>query len=161
MRTAVHWLSKDQRKDGSWYGRWGICYIYGTWGAVTGLKAEGVSKKHPSMQKAAAWLRSIQNADGGWGESCRSDIQMTYVSLKTSTLTDTAWALDALIAIADRPTTAIQKGITFLLDSLEKEDWTTDYPKGQGMGGAFYIHYHSYRYIFPLLALAHYRRKFE
>ncbi|CAH8708383.1 squalene--hopene cyclase [Paenibacillus thiaminolyticus] len=161
IRNAVHWLLKDQRKDGSWYGRWGICYIYGTWGAVTGLKAAGVSKKHPSMQKAAAWLKSIQNADGGWGESCRSDIQMTYVSLTTSTLTDTAWALDALIAIADRPTTAIQKGITFLLDSLEKEDWTTDYPKGQGMGGAFYIHYHSYRYIFPLLALAHYRNKFE
>ncbi|WP_374020829.1 squalene--hopene cyclase [Paenibacillus thiaminolyticus] len=161
IRNAVHWLLKDQRKDGSWYGRWGICYIYGTWGAVTGLKAVGISRKHPSMQKAAAWLKSIQNADGGWGESCRSDIQMTYVSLKTSTLTDTAWALDALIAIADRPTTAIQKGITFLLDSLEKEDWTTDYPKGQGMGGAFYIHYHSYRYIFPLLALAHYRRKFE
>lgn len=161
IRNAIHWLLKDQRKDGSWYGRWGICYIYGTWGAVTGLKAVGVAKNHPSMQKAAAWLRSIQNADGGWGESCRSDIQMTYVPLKTSTLTDTAWALDALISTADRPTTAIQKGITFLLDSLEKEDWTTDYPKGQGMGGAFYIHYHSYRYIFPLLALAHYRRKFQ
>lgn len=83
------------------------------------------------MQKAAAWLRSIQNADGGWGESCRSDIQMTYVPLKTSTLTDTAWALDALIAIADRPTTAI-KGITFLLDSLEKRIGRRTIPKAKG-----------------------------
>lgn len=161
IQNAVNWLLKNQRKDGSWYGRWGICYIYGTWGAITGLKAIGLSKSHPNIQKAVAWLRSIQNSDGGWGESCQSDIQMTYVPLKTSTLTDTAWALDTLITIADLPTPAIQKGITYLLDSLEKEDWTTDYPKGQGMGGAFYIHYHSYRYIFPLLALAHYRRKFE
>lgn len=75
IRNAVHWLLKNQRKDGSWYGGWGICYIYGTWGAVTGLKAVGVSKNHPSMQKAATWLRSIQNSDGGWGESCRSDIK--------------------------------------------------------------------------------------
>ncbi|TJY41326.1 squalene--hopene cyclase [Cohnella pontilimi] len=161
IRNAVNWLLRNQRKDGSWYGRWGICFIYGTWGAITGLRAVGLSKSHPSIQKASAWLSSIQNPDGGWGESCRSDIQMTYVPLTTSTLTDTAWALDALIAIADRPTTAIQKGITYLLGSLEIEDWTTDYPKGQGMGGAFYIHYHSYRYIFPLLTLAHYRRKFE
>ncbi|TMV49152.1 squalene--hopene cyclase [Paenibacillus mesophilus] len=161
IRNSVHWLLNNQRKDGSWYGRWGICYIYGTWGAITGLKAAGISNSTPSIQKAAAWLGNIQNPDGGWGESCHSDIQMTYVPLKTSTLTDTAWALDALITIADRPTAAIQKGITYLLDSLEKVDWTTDYPKGQGMGGSFYIHYHSYRYIFPLLALAHYRRKFE
>jgi squalene cyclase len=80
--------------------------------------------------------------------------------LKASTLTDTAWALDALITVADRPTIFIPKGITYLLRSLENNDWTTDYPKGQGMGGAFYIHCHSYRYIYPLLALAHYRRKF-
>ncbi|MGD8191855.1 squalene--hopene cyclase [Brevibacillus ginsengisoli] len=161
IQNAVNWLLKNQQKNGAWYGRWGICYIYGTWGAITGLKAVGISKSHPSIQKAEAWLRSFQNSDGGWGESCQSDIKNTYVPLKTSTLTDTAWALDALITIADRPTTPIQKGITYLLDSLEKEDWTTDYPKGQGMGGAFYIHYHSYRYIFPLLALAHYRKKFE
>ncbi len=161
VQHAVQWLFQNQRADGSWYGRWGICYIYGTWGATTGLKAVGIPNSHPSIQKAAAWLLSIQNPDGGWGESCQSDIQMTYVPLKTSTLTDTAWALDALITIADRPTEAIRKGITYLLDSFEKEDWTTDYPKGQGMGGAFYIHYHSYRYIFPLLALTNYRRKFE
>ncbi|CAH0120836.1 Sporulenol synthase [Paenibacillus sp. CECT 9249] len=161
IRNAINWLLKNQRKDGSWYGRWGICYIYGTWGAMTGLKAAGISPSHPSMQRAAAWLESIQNSDGGWGESCQSDMQMTYVPLRTSTLTDTAWALDALITIADKPASAIRRGIAYLLDSLEKEDWTTDYPKGQGMGGAFYIHYHSYRYIFPLLALAHYRRKFE
>lgn len=161
IRNGVHWLLNNQRNDGSWYGRWGICYLYGTWGAITGLKAVGLPTSHPSIQKAAAWLSRIQNSDGGWGESCQSDVRMTYVPLHASTLTDTAWALDALIAITDRPTAAIRKGIVYLLDSLGKQDWTTDYPKGQGMGGAFYIHYHSYRYIFPLLALAHYRRKFE
>jgi len=160
IQRAVNWLEKDQRKDGSWYGRWGICFLYGTWAAITGLLAVGVSKHHPSIQKATAWLRKIQNPDGGWGESCRSDTQMSYVPLRTSTLTDTAWALDALISIEDRPTIRIQKGIEYLLESLDKEDWTTDYPKGQGMGGAFYIHYHSYRYIFPLLALSHFQEKF-
>jgi sporulenol synthase len=160
IRNSVQWLLHHQRKDGSWYGRWGICFIYGTWGAVTGLKAVGLPNSHPNLEKAAAWLLSIQHADGGWGESCRSDMQMTYVPLQASTLTDTAWALDALIAMADRPTAAIQRGIAYLLNSLEASDWTTAYPQGQGMGGALYMHYASYRYIFPLLALAHYRRKF-
>jgi sporulenol synthase len=81
--------------------------------------------------------------------------------LGASTVTQTSWALDALIAAADKPTAEIRRGISYLIASLEKEDWTISYPKGQGMGGAFYIHYHSYRYMFPLLALSHYRKKFE
>nr|WP_263326239.1 squalene--hopene cyclase [Neobacillus sp. Marseille-Q6967] len=161
MKKGVNWLLNDQRDDGSWYGRWGICYIYGTWAAITGLLAAGLPASHPAIQKAAKWLRSIQNQDGGWGESCYSDSKNTYIPLQESTLTHTAWALDALIAVTDRPGRDIQNGIHFLLNGLDKEDWTTSYPKGQGMAGAFYIHYHSYRYIFPLLALAHYRNKYE
>lgn len=158
---GVKWLLKHQEWDGSWYGRWGICYIYGTWGAVTGLAAVGVPVSDSSIHKAVAWLQGIQNADGGWGESCYSDSKKTYVPLGASTLTHTAWALDTLICVSDKPTQAIRKGISYLLRNLIKEDWTTAYPKGQGMAGAFYIHYHSYRYIFPLLALAHFRKKFE
>lgn len=160
IERGVEWLLKKQEKDGSWYGRWGICYLYGTWASITGLMAVDFPKSHPSIQKAAHWLRSIQNRDGGWGESCRSDIKKSYVPLRTSTLTHTAWALDALIAVSEKPTAAIQKGISYLLNSLKIEDWTTDYPKGQGMAGGFYIHYHSYRYIFPLLALSNYQKKF-
>ncbi|MCM2532112.1 squalene--hopene cyclase [Neobacillus pocheonensis] len=161
IKKGVKWLLKHQEKDGSWYGRWGICYIYGTWSVITGLLAVSVPSSHPSVQQAVKWLQTIQNEDGGWGESCQSDSKKAYVPLGTSTLTQTAWALDALIAATDKPTSEIRKGISYLLSSLQKEDWTTAYPKGQGMGGAFYIHYHSYRYIFPLLALSHYRRKFE
>jgi squalene cyclase len=143
---GVEWIIETLRKDQSPDGSWAYPFDTGIstdaymiillrtleiddkeliWGAITGLKAVGISKSHSSIQKAAAWLNSIQNSDGGWGESCQSDIQMTYVPLKTSTLTDMAWALNTLIIIADRPTTAIQKGITYLLDSLMKEDWTT------------------------------------
>ncbi len=160
LRSAVKWLLNNQEKDGSWYGRWGICYLYGTWGAITGLKAAGLSTDHVSIKKALAWIKSTQNGDGGWGESCRSDIQKQFVPLAASTLTDTSWAVDSLIAAENSPTEEIHQGIRYLLASLNKTDWTTRYPKGQAVPDAFYVHYHSYRYIFPLLALSHYRLKF-
>ena len=161
IKKGIRWLLKDQKKDGSWYGRWGICYLYGTWAAITGLLAVGVAADHSSIQKAVEWLRRIQNNDGGWGESCHSDSKKSYVPLKSSTLTHTAWALDALIAVSEKPTPEIEKGISYLVGALKNDDWMTDYPKGQGMAGGFYSHYHSYRYIFPLIALAHYREKYE
>ena len=161
IEQGIDWLLRDQKKDGSWYGRWGICYIYGTWAAVTGLTAAGIKPQTPAIQKSVNWLCHIQNKDGGWGESCNSDIRNTYVPLHSSTLTHTSWALDALISAAEKPTPEIQAGISYLLTSYDKSDWTIDYPVGQGMSGGFYIHYHSYRYIFPLLALTHYKRKFE
>ncbi|WP_274364383.1 squalene--hopene cyclase [Paenibacillus thermotolerans] len=161
VRKAVSWLAKHQEPDGSWYGRWGICYVYGTWAAVTGLRAVGISNRDVAIARAVDWLKRIQNKDGGWGESCRSDQQGKYVPLGESTLTHTAWALDALISASDRTTPEIERGVSFLLESLRREDRTTAYPGGQGIPGAFYIHYHSYRYIFPLLALSHYRRLFN
>jgi sporulenol synthase len=161
IKKAANWLIANQEKDGSWYGRWGICYLYGTWAAVTGLSSVGLSSNHPSLQRAANWLNSIQNPDGGWGESCRSDSEKKYVALNESTLSHTAWALDSLISVSEKPTTEIQNGITYLLESIDKNDWTNDYPKGQGMAGGFYVHYHSYRYIFPLLALSHYQQKYR
>ncbi|WP_338472969.1 squalene--hopene cyclase [Niallia sp. XMNu-256] len=161
IRKGVNWLLHDQERNGSWYGRWGICYLYGTWAAITGLSAVGIRSSHRSIRNGVKWLQTIQNEDGGWGESCKSDRKKTYVPLKHSTLTHTAWAVDALIAAHDQPTKVINRGIQYLVNHLNRNDWTTDYPKGQGLPGAVYIHYHSYRYIFPLLALAHYRNKFE
>jgi sporulenol synthase len=160
IARGIKWLIDHQEKNGSWYGRWGICYIYGTWAAVTGMIAVCVPPTHPAIQKAAKWLLSIQNSDGGWGESCKSDSAKTYVPLRASTAIHTAWALDALIAVFDQPIPEIQAGIQFLLQSVRKEDWTASYPTGQGMAGGFYIHYHSYRRVFPLLTLSHYEKKF-
>ncbi|PAE22449.1 terpene cyclase/mutase family protein [Robertmurraya siralis] len=159
IQAGVRSILRNQEKDGSWYGRWGICYLYGTWAAITGLTAVGVLPSHTAISKGIEWLKRIQNKDGGWGESCKSDSAGKFVPL-VSTLTHTAWAVDALIAASERPMKAIDKGIDFLLTHLDREDWTTAYPKGQGMAGDFYIHYHSYRYIYPLLALSHYKNKY-
>ncbi|MBP1153829.1 MULTISPECIES: squalene--hopene cyclase [unclassified Paenibacillus] len=159
---GADWLIRHQKPDGSWYGRWGICYIYGTWAALTGLMAVGVSAQHASAQQAASWLTSIQNPDGGWGESCRSDQVKAYVPLKASTLSQTAWALDALVAVHPEPTDCIQKGILALADMAQSghNGWTAEYPTGAGLPGNFYTRYHSYNYIWPLLTLAHYKKKY-
>ncbi|RKL69240.1 squalene--hopene cyclase [Salipaludibacillus neizhouensis] len=160
IQWGIQWLVKNQEENGSWYGRWGISYIYGTWAAITGLTAVGIRKNHRSINKGVNWLQSIQNKDGGWGESCLSDIYNRYVPLHASTPSQTAWALDALISAADQPTNAINKGIMQLIDSVHQSNWKTEYPTGAGIPGAFYIHYHSYRYIWPLLTLSHYRKKY-
>ncbi|EJL42438.1 squalene-hopene cyclase [Brevibacillus sp. CF112] len=160
VQKAVRWLLARQEIDGSWYGRWGIAYLYGTWAALTGLMAVGVSPAHPAVQKAVDWLTRQQNADGGWGESCHSDEQKTYVPLGASTPSQTAWALDALIAVHPRPTPAIERGIDYLSRQSQAADWTTAYPTGGGRPGGTYFAYHSYRWIWPLLALSHYQSKY-
>ncbi|MCC2248768.1 squalene--hopene cyclase [Virgibacillus sp. AGTR] len=161
VKRAVHWLIKNQEQNGSWYGRWGICYIYGTWAAVTGLVAAGINPGNASIRRAVNWLYRIQHEDGGWGESCKSDQEKTYIPLKESTRTQTAWALDTLITAEVKKTNGIKRGMDFLLSNQEKQNnWTTNYPKGQALPGSFYMHYHSYEYLFPLLALAHYKKKF-
>ncbi|WP_066392433.1 squalene--hopene cyclase [Neobacillus mesonae] len=156
VKRGIRWLLRHQNSDGSWVGRWGV-YIYGTWAAVTGLIAVGVSTNHPAIQKALTWLRKIQNPDGGWGESCKSDIKNCYVPLGESTRTHTAWALDTLISAASSVTPEIENGAAFLVEKKEKK-WTTTYPKGRGMAGSFYINYHCYEYVFPLISLAHYQK---
>lgn len=160
IRRAWSWLFHHQRADGSWFGRWGISFIYGTWAALTGMAAVKVPRDQISIQKGVKWLLSIQREDGGWGESCNSDRKRKYVPLPFSTLVQTAWALDALIAVSDRPTPAIEKGVDCLLNLLEDSGDSRTYPVGAGLAGQFYVHYHSYPYIWPLVTLAHYVEKY-
>ncbi len=160
INIGAHWLVKNQERNGSWYGRWGICYIYGTWAAITGLLAVGIHKDHHSISNAIKWLLSIQNKDGGWGESCLSDVYKKFVPLHVSTPSQTAWALDTLISVYDQPNFAINNGIERLIDSIYQDNWMTEYPTGAALPGGFYIHYHSYRYIWPLLTLSKYRNKY-
>ncbi|WNC12789.1 squalene--hopene cyclase [Brevibacillus brevis] len=160
IRKATRWLLDNQRPDGSWYGRWGIAFLYGTWAALTGLMATGFPADSPSVQKAVNWLLRMQNADGGWGESCLSDERQKYVALGASTPSQTAWAVDALVSVFPEPPPAVERGIAYLLSSAFTEDWTTAYPTGGGRPGGVYFAYHSYRWIWPLLALAHYQEKY-
>lgn len=161
VQRGADWLIQHQEKDGSWYGRWGICYIYGTWAALTGLTAAGITTEHDAIRRGRDWLLSIQRKDGGWGESCLSDQRMRYMPLELSTPSQTAWALDALIAAHEEPTDAITKGMRCLLTLLHRyNSAAAAYPTGAALPGSFYIHYHSYNRIWPLLTLAHYRTKF-
>ncbi|MBY0028426.1 squalene--hopene cyclase [Priestia aryabhattai] len=158
IKAAVKWLFDHQLDNGSWYGRWGVCYIYGTWAAITGLRAVGISASDPRIIKAINWLKSIQQEDGGFGESCYSASLKKYVPLPFSTPSQTAWALDALMTICPLKDRAVEKGIKFLLNPNLTEQ-QIHYPTGIGLPGQFYIQYHSYNDIFPLLALAHYAKK--
>ncbi|MBU9714341.1 prenyltransferase/squalene oxidase repeat-containing protein [Evansella tamaricis] len=155
--AAVKFLKGAQREDGSWYGRWGVCYLYGTWAAVTGLMAVGVPKDDPVIQNAVRWLISKQNHDGGWGESCQSDVRDTFVPLEDSTPSQTAWAVDTLVSVLEKPSVELIGGVRFLLD--EKGNWL--YPTGAGLPGNFYLRYHSYNHIWPLIALTHYLNKYR
>jgi sporulenol synthase len=160
VKKGVEWLKLMQKDDGSWYGRWGVCYIYGTWAAVTGMKATGVPSSDKHILRAKAWLESIQNKDGGWGESCYSDQEKTYVPLPFSTPSQTAWALESLICIEDKPTPAIDLGIMALLELKNGAEVDSTYPTGVGLPGNFYIHYHSYQWIWPLITLSRYQDKY-
>ncbi|SEM78675.1 prenyltransferase/squalene oxidase repeat-containing protein [Paenibacillus sp. OV219] len=166
IRRAANWLYSHQELDGSWYGRWGVCYIYGTWAALTGLASVNESPQHPRIRRAVNWLHSIQHADGGFGESCGSDEVKRFVPLPTSTLVQTAWALDALIAVHETPTEGMQRACTYLLrnlpgEHLQQQSLAARYPNGAGLPGYIYTCYESYPLIWPLLALAHYRNKYS
>jgi sporulenol synthase len=160
VERAVSWLRRKQNMDGSWYGRWGVCYIYGTWAAVTGMAAAGVPLER-CIKKAVKWLLERQNVDGGWGESCLSDEEKQYVPLSRSTITQTAWALDALISVYSYPTKEIKLGMEFLLKSSNDTAFSRTYPAGAGLPGNFYVYYHSYPHVWPLLALSHFHKKYR
>jgi len=153
-RRGVEWLVKNQEADGSWYGRWGVAYIYGTCFALRGLAAAGESDREAHVLRAGEWLRSIQNADGGWGENCTSYDNGTFTAGE-STPSQTAWAIMGLIAGGDAHSLSVQHGIEYLLESQNADgSWDERLATGTGFPKVFYLNYHMYKDYFPLLALA-------
>jgi squalene-hopene/tetraprenyl-beta-curcumene cyclase len=156
VRRGVEWLVRRQEADGSWYGRWGVAYIYGTCFALRGLAASGESDREAHVLRAGEWLRSIQNADGGWGESCASYDNGVFTP-GASTPSQTAWAVLGLMAGGDDRSLSVRNGIEYLLETQQSDgSWNEDFATGTGFPKVFYLNYHLYKNYFPLLALATY-----
>jgi squalene-hopene/tetraprenyl-beta-curcumene cyclase len=152
--AGLRWLRHEQEDDGSWFGRWGVNYIYGTWSALCALTAAGVPTDDPRVRRAVAWLKAHQNLDGGWGEDCRSYEDRSWAGRGESTASQTAWALLGLHAAGESASSAATRGIDWLT-ATQRPDGTWDEPQytGTGFPGDFYINYHLYRLIFPVMAL--------
>jgi len=154
VRRGTAYLLNAQEKDGSWYGRWGVNYIYGSFLAMRGLASSGLAGTEDALSKAARWLRSVQNPDGGWGESCASYDRDGFVAAG-SCASQTAWALLGLAAAGDRESAAARRGLEFLLERQRPDGtWPEDATTGTGFPQVFYLTYGMYRDYFPLLALA-------
>jgi squalene-hopene/tetraprenyl-beta-curcumene cyclase len=158
IRRALRFLRKDQSEDGSWYGRWGVNYIYGTWAVLTGLRALGEDFSQEYIQRAIRWVERCQNPDGGWGESCESYVNPQTKGNGTSTPSQTAWAVMALIESDQEYSPAVELGIRFLVERQQRDGtWAEEEFTGTGFPKHFYLNYHLYRNYFPLMALARYR----
>ena len=159
IRRALDYLRSEQEADGSWYGRWGMNYIYGTWSVLCALNAAGVDPHAPEVRRAVAWLVAIQNSDGGWGE----DGESYKVDYKThepapSTPSQTAWALLGLMAAGEIDHPAVVRGVRYLQQNQEKDGlWQESRFTATGFPRVFYLRYHGYSKFFPLWALARYR----
>ena len=158
IRRGVDYLIRNQEQDGSWYGRWGVDYIYGTFLALRGFRAAGESDREAHVLRGGEWLRSVQNADGGWGESCDSYRQKTFVAAP-STASQTAWAVLGLIAGGDTTSDSIRRGVEYLIRTQRADGtWTEDLATGTGFPQVFYLTYHLYRQAFPVLALTEFQK---
>ena len=184
QKIAVEFLRREQEPDGSWYGRWGCNYIYGTYLALWALRRIGADLTQPYVRKGAEWLRRYQNPDGGWGEDMRSYDDPGLAGRGESTASQTAWALLALLAAqrddgaglgrahgtpglgktprpaaphARQESVAVERGVQWLIDH-QREDGTWDEPQftGTGFPRDFYLNYHLYRLVFPVMALGRY-----
>jgi squalene-hopene/tetraprenyl-beta-curcumene cyclase len=159
VKRAIQFLRREQQPDGSWFGRWGVNYIYGTTLALRGLEAIGVDEHEPFVQQAAEWLRMVQNADGGWGETCASYDDPNHKGQGESTASQTAWAVLGLLAANDLRSDSVARGIAYLLRTQKKDgSWEEPYCTGTGFPQVFYLKYHMYRQYFPLLALTTYAK---
>ena len=171
VQKAIQFIFSEQETDGSWFGRWGVNYIYGTFLVLRGLDAIGVDHHEPQIQQAAEWIRMIQNPDGGWGETCGSYDDPNTRGVGPSTPSQTAWALLGLMAAGDDRSDSIAKGVRWLLNR-QRHDGSWDESTGAGASRqalytgtgfprVFYLAYTMYRQYFPLLALTGYRRTME
>jgi len=159
VADGIAYLRRTQLAEGSWYGRWGLNYIYGTWSVLCALNAAGMDHQDPVMRKAVDWLTSIQNEDGGWGEDAIS-YRLDYRGFEgaPSTASQTAWALLGLMAAGEVGNPAVARGVRYLIDTQsEKGLWDEQRYTATGFPRVFYLRYHGYPKFFPLWALARYR----
>jgi squalene-hopene/tetraprenyl-beta-curcumene cyclase len=159
VKRALQFIRDEQEPDGSWFGRWGVNYIYGTMLVLRGLEAIGVDHHEPYVQSGAEWLRMMQNPDGGWGESCASYDDPTVKGVGPSTPSQTAWAVMGLMAANDTRSDCVARGIAYLLRTQKKDgSWDEPYYTGTGFPRVFYLMYHMYRQYFPMIALTTYNK---
>ncbi len=161
--AAIAYLQRIQMRDGSWYGRWGMNYIYGTWSVLAGLNAIGIDSAAPEVRRAVDWLVSIQNPDGGWGEDGESyKLDYTGHEPAPSTASQTAWALLGLMAAGEVEHPAVARGIRYLAATQAPDGtWPEERFTATGFPRVFYLRYHGYPKFFPLWALARYRNLTE
>jgi squalene-hopene/tetraprenyl-beta-curcumene cyclase len=154
VRRGVEWLLRDQRPDGSWFGRWGANYVYGTGAAVPALIAAGLGKHDTQIRRAVSWLLAHQNPDGGWGEDLRSYRDPAWVGRGESTASQTAWALLALHSAGQGTGEPAARAVSWLAATQQPDGgWDEPQYTGTGFPGDFYINYHLYRLVFPISAL--------
>lgn len=159
IQHCISYLKTTQEADGSWYGRWGVNYIYGTWQSLRGLESIGEDMNQDWILRGRDWLESCQNEDGGWGESCASYDHPENKGQGPSTASQTGWALMGLIACGDIDRNSIKRGIEYLCRTQNSDgSWTEDYITGTGFPRVFYLKYDMYRLNWPLLALGDFRK---
>jgi len=155
---ALDFIKRNQEPDGPWWGRWGVNYIYGTWSVLCGLQSIGEDPAQPYIRKAVNWLKSKQNQDGGWGESCESYNDSSLAGIGETTPSQTAWALLALMAAGEERSASVSDGIQYLIRTQKPDGtWDEDHFTGTGFPKYFMIKYYIYRNCFPLMALGKYR----
>jgi squalene-hopene/tetraprenyl-beta-curcumene cyclase len=158
VAKAVDFLKREQEEDGSWFGRWGTNYIYGTWSVLSALNAVGEDPMSPCVRKAVEWLKSRQREDGGWGEDCASYWQEHRDEVKASTPSQTAWAVLGLMAAGELDSDHVERGIDHLLSApRDGGKWHETLYNAVGFPRVFYLSYHGYSAYFPLWAIARYR----
>ncbi len=159
VKRALEFLESDQEEDGSWYGRWGVNYLYGTWSVLSALGVIGEDVAKPYIRKSVQWLQDTQNEDGGWGESCNTYDDAALTGHGVSTASQTAWALLALMAVGAVGSPQVQRGIDYLQRTQnELGEWDEEEYTGTGFPRVFYLRYHGYSRYFPVWALATYAR---
>jgi squalene-hopene/tetraprenyl-beta-curcumene cyclase len=161
-QRAIRWLKRNQSLEGSWWGRWGVNHIYGTFSALLGLRAIGVDLQERWIRRAVNWLKSKQNEDGGWGESCLSDKDPSMRGRGASTASQTAWAVIGLLAGEDETSEQVLSGVRWLMERQNSAgSWEEAAFTGNGFPNHFYMRYHLYTHYFPLLALANFRARVQ
>jgi len=159
IADALEYIRKQQEPDGSWYGRWGVNYIYGTWQVLRGLRALNIDMGQSWLLKARDWLESVQHADGGWGERCNTYDDPVFKGQGPSTASQTAWAVMGLCAFDDPNRPSVRRGIEYLTRTQNPDgSWTELETTGTGFPKVFYLKYDMYRNAWPLLALATYKQ---